>query len=131
MCLPISHWNSSCHKLSELLICHAVQKVKLFNFHLISPHFTEKHLAALQERTMCKLRILHIQNLICMAPLNLFSKCVFYITVLPRRSALIITSLKQTACTHWKKKNPTQTTRASCLALWSSPAPTFQCVQRK
>lgn len=58
-----------------------------------------------RNRTMCRLRILHIQNLTCIAPFNIFSKCVFYITVLPRRSALIITSLKQTTCTHWKKNN--------------------------
>lgn len=103
MCLPIRHWNSSCHKLLELLIWHAVQKVKLFNFHVISPHFTEKHLAALQEGTMCRLRILHIQNLTCITPSNLFSKCVFYITVLPRKSVLISTSLKNPTCTHWKK----------------------------
>jgi len=55
MCLPISHWNSSRHKLLELLIWHAVQEVKLFNFHLISPYFTEKHLAALQDGTTCRL----------------------------------------------------------------------------
>lgn len=131
MCLPIRCWNSSCHKLLELLIWHAVQKVKLFHFHVICPHFTEKHLAALQEGTICRLRILHIQNLTCITSFNIFSKCVFYITVLPKESVLISTSLKKPNMHTLEKTPTTQTTKASCPALWSSPAPTFQGAQRK
>lgn len=78
MCLPISHWNSSCHKLlraADLACCAKGQA----------------------------LRILHIQNLTCSALSSIFSICVFYIMVLPRRSALIIPSLKQHAHTLEKK----------------------------
>lgn len=77
------------------------------------------------------LRIARIQNLTRNPPSSIFSICVFYIMVLPRRSALIIPSLKQHAHTLEKKPNTTtHSTEASCPALWSSPAPTFQCVHR-